>query len=1299
MTNKMKKNFEYKDVKSSKFWEITQLGSTVTVRYGKTGTNGQSQDKVFDDAQSANKHVAKLISEKTGKGYVEVGDTLSNRGKAVNTSDTSHTPADLPVTKTKVQKVRSNKTEKSKNPAQDPEAKPESLMALLDKDDATNRLLAKHPRASGELLEKLSHSSDKATRKGVAGNPNTAPEILVKLGQQFPEEFLSNPALDLLLMINPGLMEEVPQALLTRLLKHADCPASLLNWGAGHPHIKVQLAVAMNAKAPEEALVKLRASHHSPVLEAVNASRSSASLQDPEKAFEQAVIDRLNALTIPELTDAWMGFDIGLAQWPYLPLAFRLSIANGGPPDWDSVIAKIVKTTWTPEVILKLIGVESAGPCLVRDSGIPQSMRDAVLESLAKDSDESRRRIAAINPSTPVEALEVLAKDSVTFVRRTVAENPATSITALETLAEDWNSSVRSGVASNPAVTETILEALAKDTDSSVRCSVAEHPLLSASVLEAMANDTDHWVRAHIARHPTTPVSVLVALADDNDGVVLCSVAENPSTPFDVCESIWQKLVNDKSVKLRSHLAGQRSTPATILEALAHDKDTEVRRSVAKNLSAPLAILEALAKDTEFWVRDNVAENPSTPVASLSSLAKDSSAMGMVRRSVAANPTTPVVVLEELAKDKDCGVRCGVAKNLTTPVPVLESLAKDTDSAVRGEVALNPSTPATTLMVLAKDKDSGVRRCISENPKSPPDLLEKLASDKNVEVLFGIAENPNTPVPVLLRLCDSKFEAVREALAGHAHHSAQILQTLRKDPCEDVRLAVLRNQELDQATLDELAFDIVLEKDALAMLEHPNLSTKSAQIIADKLFTAVPTDSPWYRRELSKASAAVQAAVKGNMVLSFSGNDPNKAVLEKRALAAVMALCAGPFIEPNRIVKVAGSTDWLVRAAVARNPGTPPNLLKKLSADAHPLVSGLIAFRYACDANAMSKIGFSDADPGAFALGRVVEEILRRMRADGQGWACVPLVNCKNWSDHANINDFLSWLKRFEFFDEVVGLFIRDLEDSHKDFFWQLVTQLKDGEVRMRLVKSHVVPDETLEKLVLSEFVDVLLVIAGRPDVSNDLKLKAEKAAIRLIAKRGVPYRKMIARNYIYLTVAIRERLAKDKDWYVKYEINHAQNSMYPEWMYQSKVLSNDDGLSELKVDGSEGGLEVGHGFLHNAGNHQVSDLLDQLRTVFQREIKVREGIYAFTTGNITSDDVFNAILWLGYVPATDKVAPTKSARSTDWLTRLGAALHPGASQGILKLLKDDVDPSVAQAVRMREIAIEGASETANPSS
>ncbi len=42
-----------------------------TVRYGKIGTNGQTQTKTFADAAAVQKHAEKLISEKTDKGYVE----------------------------------------------------------------------------------------------------------------------------------------------------------------------------------------------------------------------------------------------------------------------------------------------------------------------------------------------------------------------------------------------------------------------------------------------------------------------------------------------------------------------------------------------------------------------------------------------------------------------------------------------------------------------------------------------------------------------------------------------------------------------------------------------------------------------------------------------------------------------------------------------------------------------------------------------------------------------------------------------------------------------------------------------------------------------------------------------------------------------------------------------------------------------------------------------------------------------------------------------------------------------------
>jgi predicted DNA-binding WGR domain protein len=65
------RRFEFSEGSSNKFWEIRVEGSSHTVRYGKIGTDGQSKTKDFDSAAEARADAAKLIAEKTKKGYEE----------------------------------------------------------------------------------------------------------------------------------------------------------------------------------------------------------------------------------------------------------------------------------------------------------------------------------------------------------------------------------------------------------------------------------------------------------------------------------------------------------------------------------------------------------------------------------------------------------------------------------------------------------------------------------------------------------------------------------------------------------------------------------------------------------------------------------------------------------------------------------------------------------------------------------------------------------------------------------------------------------------------------------------------------------------------------------------------------------------------------------------------------------------------------------------------------------------------------------------------------------------------------
>jgi DNA ligase-1 len=66
------RRFEFTEGSSSKFWEVSARGAEVTVRFGRLGTQGQTQVKAFPVEAAAAHHVAKLIGEKTGKGYREV---------------------------------------------------------------------------------------------------------------------------------------------------------------------------------------------------------------------------------------------------------------------------------------------------------------------------------------------------------------------------------------------------------------------------------------------------------------------------------------------------------------------------------------------------------------------------------------------------------------------------------------------------------------------------------------------------------------------------------------------------------------------------------------------------------------------------------------------------------------------------------------------------------------------------------------------------------------------------------------------------------------------------------------------------------------------------------------------------------------------------------------------------------------------------------------------------------------------------------------------------------------------------
>lgn len=66
-----KRYFTYVGGTSRKFWEIERRGSTVTVRFGRIGTQGQTKTYTFPTEQRATVFARRKISEKLDKGYRE----------------------------------------------------------------------------------------------------------------------------------------------------------------------------------------------------------------------------------------------------------------------------------------------------------------------------------------------------------------------------------------------------------------------------------------------------------------------------------------------------------------------------------------------------------------------------------------------------------------------------------------------------------------------------------------------------------------------------------------------------------------------------------------------------------------------------------------------------------------------------------------------------------------------------------------------------------------------------------------------------------------------------------------------------------------------------------------------------------------------------------------------------------------------------------------------------------------------------------------------------------------------------
>lgn len=63
---------ELSEGQSHKFYEVTVIGTLVTIRYGRIGTVGQSSNSTYATPEKAQAEATKKVNEKLRKGYTRI---------------------------------------------------------------------------------------------------------------------------------------------------------------------------------------------------------------------------------------------------------------------------------------------------------------------------------------------------------------------------------------------------------------------------------------------------------------------------------------------------------------------------------------------------------------------------------------------------------------------------------------------------------------------------------------------------------------------------------------------------------------------------------------------------------------------------------------------------------------------------------------------------------------------------------------------------------------------------------------------------------------------------------------------------------------------------------------------------------------------------------------------------------------------------------------------------------------------------------------------------------------------------
>ncbi len=319
----------------------------------------------------------------------------------------------------------------------------------------------------GPLSVVLEQNSRSPIVAALVANPNTPQKILLHFAADFPEVFLNNPVLLLLLLEHPDLFRQMDELRLLVFLGHASIPANLLNTIRGYAspvvaqaiayHISIHGAAGADWQQQAEAILE-----HIPL---------------PPIDGQEALIEHLALRTIPP----WLEQRIRASNEDHIQQALIQTVTILE----EEMVAAMNYTVNNQRFDHASIGTaDREQRKLAAESSDPELLR-----LLADDDDPSVRARVAFNINTPLDVLPHLELDDVQPVRNALALNPNLSAALLATMARDYSWSalrMRKAIARHPNVTPDILARLATDESIQVRNEVANNPQTSLSARQQL---------------------------------------------------------------------------------------------------------------------------------------------------------------------------------------------------------------------------------------------------------------------------------------------------------------------------------------------------------------------------------------------------------------------------------------------------------------------------------------------------------------------------------------------------------------------------------------------------------------------------------------------------------------------------------------------------------------------------------------------------------------------------------------------------------------------------------------------